>query len=74
MNIMLKITTKHVIRTTFKKCNNVIESKSVHDFVTCPCGNLSVDGGLDYARRVFNGNNKSVTTWEDLSEYEFREG
>lgn len=34
-------------------CGDVIESKHVHDFVSCSCGNVSVDGGLDYPRRVF---------------------
>ncbi len=32
-------------------CNTEIESTHVHDFVTCPCGNLSVDGGHDYLKR-----------------------
>ncbi len=34
-------------------CGNEIESKSVHDFVTCSCGACSVDGGHDYLRRCF---------------------
>ena len=49
-----------------KKCGDVIESKSRHDFKFCSCGAVSVDGGLDYIRRcgeeddyeelsVFNG-------------------
>jgi hypothetical protein len=33
-------------------CNHVIWSTHVHDFRTCECGNISVDGGLDYLRRV----------------------
>lgn len=32
-------------------CMDIIESKSVHDFITCSCGNLSVDGGHDYCKR-----------------------
>ena len=32
-------------------CGEIIESKYTHDFVTCKCGNLSVDGGLDYFKR-----------------------
>ena len=35
-------------------CDQVVESKHVHDFVTCPCGNLSVDGGLEYSRVLAN--------------------
>ena len=34
-----------------KKCGDIIESKSVHDFVTCSCGACSVDGGHEYLRR-----------------------
>ena len=32
-------------------CGDVIESKTVHDFVTCSCGAISVDGGYDYCKR-----------------------
>ena len=32
-------------------CGDVVVSKHTHDFVTCTCGNLSVDGGLDYQKR-----------------------
>lgn len=35
-------------------CHDLIESKYRHDFVTCCCGAISVDGGLDYLRRVGN--------------------
>ena len=34
-------------------CGDIIESKHRHDFVTCKCGNLSVDGGQDYWKRSF---------------------
>lgn len=33
------------------KCGDEIFSKHVHDMVTCSCGNVSVDGGMDYIRR-----------------------
>jgi hypothetical protein len=34
------------------KCNKEIESKWVHDFVSCGCDNqLFVDGGTYYCRR-----------------------
>lgn len=49
------------------KCNNcldVIESIHRHDYVTCSCGNLSVDGGLAYLRYSFRDGEDS---WEDLS-------
>lgn len=33
-------------------CGTIVESRHVHDYQTCPCGNLSVDGGQEYIRRV----------------------
>jgi hypothetical protein len=35
-------------------CEDVIQSQYRHDFVTCKCGNLSVDGGVSYLRIVTN--------------------
>lgn len=32
------------------KCLDIIESKHVHDFVTCTCGEIFVDGGNEYWR------------------------
>lgn len=32
-------------------CLEEIESKHRHDFVTCKCGEISVDGGKDYFKR-----------------------
>ena len=46
-----------------KKCGDVIESKTVHDFKFCSCGSCAVDGGHDYLRRC--GNRED---WEELSE------
>lgn len=34
-------------------CGDVVRSRNRHDFRTCTCGALSVDGGSWYARRVF---------------------
>lgn len=34
------------------RCDDYIFSKHRHDFVTCKCGAISVDGGQDYLRRV----------------------
>ena len=36
-------------------CDEVIVSEHRHDFKTCKCGNVSVDGGLEYKRRAFKG-------------------
>ena len=44
-------------------CGDEIVSKHRHDFVTCSCGNLSVDGGPEYARRSFVGG----AHWDDTS-------
>ena len=54
---------KNAIRC--KKCGEVIESKTVHDFKFCSCGSCAVDGGHDYLRRCGNREN-----WEELSEVE----
>lgn len=37
-----------------RKCKTYIESTHRHDFVSCNCGAISVDGGNDYHRRVGN--------------------
>ena len=48
-----------------KKCNDVIESVSRHDFKFCKCGSVAVDGGKSYLRRE-----GASEDWEELSEYE----
>lgn len=37
------------------KCDDFIFSKHRHDFVSCKCGNICVDGGQEYLRRVGAG-------------------
>jgi len=37
-------------RARCKKCGDVIESKYRHDFVSCKCGAIFVDGGNAYFR------------------------
>ena len=34
-------------------CEDIIESTYVHDFKSCSCGEIFVDGGLDYLRFGF---------------------
>ncbi len=46
-----------------KKCNDTIESTSVHEFKRCTCGAVAVDGGLEYLRRC--GNRED---WDELAE------
>ena len=48
-----------------KKCGDIIESKSVHDFQMCSCGSCYIDGGHEYIR--IGGNFKDI---EILTEYE----
>lgn len=55
---------KNAARCKLCKCR--IESKSRHDFVFCKCGEIYVDGGLDYLRRGAN----DLNNFEDLSEEE----
>lgn len=50
------------------KCGEVIESETVHDFRSCSCGNLCVDGGKEYLKRSFQ-----TMEWEELSEFEEEE-
>lgn len=46
-----------------RKCGDVIESQSVHDFKWCGCGACAVDGGREYLRRLGNSED-----YEELSE------
>jgi hypothetical protein len=38
-------------RAQCTECQDIIESKSTHDCVSCKCGNIQVDGGLSYLKR-----------------------
>ena len=60
---------KKLIKNAIKcnHCGDVIESKYTHDFVTCSCGTVSVDGGSEYARRCFKN---SIDDFTDMCEYE----
>ena len=54
-------------------CGDIVESKHRHDFVTCKCGNLSVDGGKDYFKRsIVHGLNsyKELNLLKDEEEKE----
>ena len=35
-----------------KKCGDIIESKSTNDYKRCSCGDVAVDGGKDYLKRI----------------------
>ena len=47
-------------------CGDVVTSTTRHDNQWCSCGNLGVDGGLEYTRRSF----LSPSTFTELAEYE----
>ncbi len=59
---------KRIIRNAIqcKHCGEIIESKSVHDFKTCKCGKVFVDGGHEYLRRGYT--NSAEEDFIDLSE------
>lgn len=44
-------------------CGDVVMSLHRHDFKSCRCQRLAVDGGQSYLRRVFDG------PYEELSTY-----
>jgi hypothetical protein len=55
----LKNLTKTLYRAPYKlnramcrRCRDVIESFYRHDFKTCRCGSIGVDGGYEYPRRL----------------------
>jgi hypothetical protein len=47
-----------------RHCNDIIESKHRHDFVSCKCGAIFTDGGKSYIRRGAKDLNDII----DLSE------
>ena len=48
---------------TCLSCGDFIFSKHRHDFVTCTCGAISVDGGQEYLRRVGDFGNAVDLSW-----------
>ena len=48
-----------------KRCKTEIESVHRHDFVSCQCGSIAVDGGKDYLRRSY----KDKDDYEDRTVY-----
>ncbi|CAM4026728.1 hypothetical protein L1N85_17125 [Paenibacillus alkaliterrae] len=50
-------------------CNDIIESVYTHDYKTCRCGAVSIDGGLEYPKRSFPSG--APEEWfKELSDYE----
>lgn len=46
-------------------CEEVVESRHQHDYVSCGCGKVAADGGREYLRRTFT----SFEDFEELSEF-----
>ena len=64
---------KKLIRNAIQcvHCRDVIESKYTHDFKSCKCGAVSVDGGLSYTKRSFRDSPLDfidLSEWEDIKE------
>jgi len=38
------------------QCKAIIFSRARHDFRSCPCGTISIDGGFDYTKLTSNLN------------------
>ena len=49
-----------------KRCGDIIESRSTHEYVTCSCGAVGVDGGHEYLKRTF----VDEDCYEELSLFE----
>ena len=49
-------------------CNEVIESKYTHDFVSCKCGGCFVDGGKEYFRCGGKDFSKMLVIYDDGTE------
>lgn len=68
-----------VNRAKCLKCGDTLISKHGHDFVTCSCGSLSVDGGQDYLKRCYNNDRDILelsiyqsSPWEEIRSNVFR--
>lgn len=61
-------------RARCKVCGDIVESMYTHDYRSCCCGNLHVDGGHDYARRVCRGGEDSYEELSQFYEYDWDEG
>ncbi len=65
-------------RAKCKLCQSIIESFHRHDYVSCKCGHISIDGGLEYWRcsaidwnnflRIDDEGNEIIPTIKDKEE------
>jgi hypothetical protein len=63
---MRDIRNKRIIKNKVQcaKCLDIVESIHTHDFKSCKCGRVSIDGGHEYLRRVGD-----MDHFIDLSEF-----
>jgi len=52
-------------RAKCRKCGDIVQSTHRHDFKSCKCGAISVDGGSWYTRRLA----KSLNDVIEMNEY-----
>ena len=70
----LKTLIRTIVHTNEAKCllcNDVIESTNRHDFRSCRCGNLAVDGGHSYLRRAIREGWDTMQEMSDTTEEEY---
>lgn len=62
-----KLSDSIILRNSAKclSCGDTIESTHRHDYVTCSCGNLSVDGGKAYIKRMYNSSYEDTSIQSD---------
>ena len=41
-------------------CGDIVESLHRHDYKSCKCGNMSVDGGKSYLKRSYRESNSII--------------
>lgn len=55
------------IRIKCKKCGDIIQSMHRHDFVSCKCGQIFIDGGGEYTRIGWKGEGELEDNVEELT-------
>ena len=56
-------------RAKCRLCNDIIESKHRHDYVSCSCREISVDGGSDYHRACFKNRENFICIDDEGNEF-----
>lgn len=57
----------HINQVRCKRCGEAITSEHSHDLKWCKCGDVAVDGGKDYLKRL---KSRAAAEFIELSEYE----